>query len=119
MTDGVNVVELPGGQRLTGNYEDASVKADALRLGVLPALNAELSKGTGARGAVVMARDGDARLVAIIGRAGFGSDADNGWTSLSITPATEQTARLLLGFVELLVNVRELRALKGDEPWRN
>ena len=118
MTHAVNEVHLPGGYRVVGNHDDTSVKAEALRLGVLSALSAELRKTTGQRGAVVLARDGD-RLVAIAAWAGFASAVENGWASVSVTPVCEETAAWLVAIAHRLVDGDGMRMLERSAPWRN
>lgn len=118
MSAAVNMVLLPGGHRVVGSDDDAAVKAEALRLGLLPALSAALKKRTGQRGAAALARDGD-RLVAIIAWAGFPSDADNGWASLSVTPACEETSTWLVAVAHRMIDATGVRFMEGGAPWRN
>jgi hypothetical protein len=118
MTERVNTLLLPAGHRVLRNDDDASVKAEALRLGLLPTLSAELNKRRGQRGAAALARDGD-RLVAILAWAGFASETDNGWTSLSVTPGCEETAEWLVALAHRLIEKPDVRLLEGGAPCRN
>lgn len=113
MTERVNVVLLPAGYRVVRNEDDASVKAEALRLGVLDALNAQLNARDGQRAAAALARDRD-RLVAILAWAGFESDVDNGWTSLAVTPACDETVDWLVAVAHQIIEVADVRMLEGD-----
>lgn len=113
----VNVLILPSGAHVVRGDDDATAKAEALRLGLLPAVCAALRKHAGSRGAAGIARDGD-RLVAVIAWDGFESAEDNGWASLSITPACEETANWLVGAVSRLIDATNIR-FEGGAPWRN
>ena len=89
-----HVLFFPNGGRLVSNLNDTAAKSEALRLGLLPGMLEALGKRAGQRGVAGVARDGD-RIVAIIAWEGFKSPSDNGWGSLSISPATEATASML------------------------
>lgn len=118
MPSDVNVVIFPDGTRLVRNDDDAAAKAEALRLGLLPALSAQLRQRTGKRGAAGIARDGD-RLVAIIVWAGFESASDNGWITLALTPACEKTAGWLMRITHNLIDATTVQFMEGGAPWRN
>ena len=117
MTADVNVVVFPDGRRLVRNQDDATAKAEALRLGLFPGMVAELGKRSGQRGVAGLARDGD-RIVAVIVWAGFAAASDNGWGTLSISPATEETAGWLSAVAHRIVGADTIR-IEGDGPWHN
>ena len=118
MSDDVKVMFLPGGERIVSDEDDARVQAEALRLGVIEQLSTAIRNGTGERGASVITRDGD-RLVAIIRWAGFGKTSNNGWASLSVTPACEKTAGWLMNAVNILIDADRVAMLPGGPSWRN
>ncbi|MEA3212343.1 MAG: hypothetical protein QOE70_5400 [Chthoniobacter sp.] len=113
MIEGVNVMLPPAGYRVVRNGDDASVKAEAQRLGVLTALNTQLNARAGQRAAAALARDGD-RLVAILAWAGFESNVDNGWASLAVTPACDATADWLVAVAHQIIDVADVQMLEGD-----
>lgn len=118
MSKAVKVYELPGGERIVTNADDASAKAEALRLGMLSALEASLRKHEGQRCASAIARDGN-RIVAIIAWAGFTAASENGWVSMSATPACERTAGWLVQAAHRLIERPAIRFVEGGAPWQN
>lgn len=118
MSRAVKIYEMPGGERLVTNADDASAKAEALRLGMLSALEAALRKHEGQRCASAIARDGD-RIVAIIAWAGFAEASENGWVSITATPACEKTADWLVRAAHRLIERPTIRHVEGGVPWKN
>ena len=118
MNTDVKVYDLPGGERIVTDADDTSAKAAALRLGMLSALEASLRKHEGQRCASAIARDGN-RMVAIIAWAGFPSASENGWVSLTATPACETTADWLVRAAHRLIERPSIRFVEGGAPWRN
>ena len=70
------------------------------------------------RGAAVLTRDGD-RLLAIVAWAGFASEEDNGWASLSVTPACNETADWPAAVAHRMINGTGMRFLERSSPWKN
>ena len=116
--NGVNLLIFPDGTRLVRNDDEAAAKAEALRLGLLPDLSAQLRQRKGQRGAAGIARDGD-RLVAIVVWAGFEAASDNGWITLTITPACEKTAGWLVRITHNLIDASSVQFIEGGGPCRN
>ena len=116
MSEGVNVMVLPGGERIVLDEDDARVQATALRLGVIEKVSAEINKCTGQRGVSVLMRDGD-RLVAVVAWTGFDDPTKNGWASVSITPANEKTAGWLVNAARRIIGAYDVRMVKGGAPW--
>ncbi len=118
MSDGVKVMVCPTGERIVSDEDDARVQAEALRLGVIEQIAAAVRNGDGQRGASVITRDGN-RLVAIIRWAGFPKASNNGWASMSVTPANDKTAGWLMNAVHLLIDGDSMALLPADGSWRN
>jgi hypothetical protein len=118
MSNDVNFVIFPGGERLVRNDDEAAAKAEALRLGLLPELIVQLRSRTGQRGAAGIARDGD-RIVAVVVWAGFKSASDNGWITLTATPACEKTADWLVRIAHTLIDATSVQFMERGSPWRN
>ena len=118
MSNDVNFVIFPGGERLVRDDDEVLAKAEALRLGLLPELMAQLRSRTGQRGAAGLARDGD-RLVAVVVWAGFAAESDNGWITLTATPACEKTADWLVRIAHTLIDATTVQFIEGGSPWRN
>jgi len=118
MKASVKVYTFPDGERLVTNADDASAKAEALRLGMLSALEAALRKHDGQRCASAIARDGN-RIVAIIAWAGFAAASENGWVSITATPACEKTADWLVRAAHRLIERPAIRFVEGGAPWKN
>jgi len=118
MSYDVNFLILPSGERLVRSDDEGSAKAQTLRLGLLPALCAQLRSRTGQRGAAGIAWDGD-RIVAIVVWAGFASASDNGWITLTATPACEKTADWLVRIAHTLIDATSVQFIEGGSPWRN
>ena len=117
MSKAVKVMVSPTGERFVTNEDDARAKAEALRLGLLPSITAALRKHEGRqRCASGLVRDGD-RLVAIIAWQGFASEKDNGWISVTATPACEKTADKLVELARQLTNATSIRFVEGGAPW--
>lgn len=117
MKAGVNMLVPPPGQHVLWSPNDATAKADALRLGLLPSISASLREGTGQRCAAGIVKDGP-WLVAIIAWDGFETASDNGWASLSITPACDNAAEWLIGVARTLTSGAKVRMLEGGSQWR-
>ena len=115
MTPRVKVMELPTGERLVTNEDDAS-GAEALRLGLLPALNAALSKYPGQCCAAALARDGN-RLVSVLVWKGFPTASRNGWVTVSATPACDRTAGWLLKLARIMTGSSKVHFIEGGAPW--
>ena len=118
MSDGVKVMILPGGERIVSDEDDARVQVEALRLGVIEQIAAAIRDGNRQRGASVITRDGN-RFVAIIRWAGFAKASNNGWASMSVTPANEKTAGWLMNAVHLLIDADSTALVPADTSWRN
>jgi hypothetical protein len=118
MSAGVNLLMTPEGDPVVWNQDDATAKAEALRLGLLPALSKAVRKVSGSRVGVALGRDGD-RLVAIVAWEGFASASENGWASLSVTPACDRTAAWLIQAAQKLANSNAIRWIPGGAAWRN
>ena len=118
MTADVNFLIFPDGKRLVRNPDTAAAKVEALRLGLLPGIMAELRRRSGTRGAAGIARDGD-RLVAVIAWEGFKHASDNGWITLTVTPACQKTANWLMAVARTLIDATGPARLEGGSPWRN
>ncbi len=82
-------------------------KARAQRLGLFTRIEADLNAQTGTRAAAGVGRDGE-KHIAVVAWAGFANPLDNGWATLSITPASNENAAYLAIIVEQI-----LWALKG------
>jgi hypothetical protein len=118
MSSDVKVMVCPTGERIVSDEDDARVQAEALRLGVIEQVSGAIRTGTGQRGASVITRDGN-RLVAIIRWAGFAKASNNGWASLSVSPANEKTAGWLMNAVNLLIDADDMGLLPADTSCRN
>jgi hypothetical protein len=118
MKTGVNALRTPDGDPVVWNFDDAAAKADALRLGLLPALSKAVRKGSGSRVRVALGKDGD-RLVAIIVWEGFARASENGWASLSVSPACDRTAMWLVQVAQKLANSKNVQPIPGDVSCRN
>src|SRR2546430_508516 len=118
MSAGVKIYALPGGERIISDEDDARVQAEALRLGVIEQVSTAIRNGTGQRGASVITRDGD-RLVAIIRWAGFAKASNNGWASMSVTPACDKTAGWLMDAVNILIDADNVAMVPGGPSCRN
>ena len=70
------------------------------------------------RGAAALTRDGD-RLLAIAAWAGFASEEDNGWASLSVTPTCNETADWLVAVAHRMNNATGMRFPERSSPWKN
>jgi len=116
MSKAVKVMVCPGGERFVIDEDNARAKAEALRLGVIEILSAELQKVTGSGAASVTMKDGD-RLVMIVSWKGFASASENGWASVSVTPANEKTAAWLVMLAHRLAQATEIRMVEGGAPW--
>jgi hypothetical protein len=119
MSEGDNVTLLPGGGRLVRSEDEAKVKAEALRLGILPEVSAVLKQHRGRPHVAAGIRQEGNRIVAIIAWAGFDAAADNGWMSLTATPACDKTASLLLKIAAELTNARRIQMVEGGSSWRS
>lgn len=117
MSATVKVYQMPGGERIVINTDDASAKAEALRLGLLSGLESSLREHEGQRSAGAITR-AETCIVAIIAWAGF-TAADNGWVSLTATPASERTTDCLLRMVYRLIERPAIRFAEGVSPWMN
>ena len=118
MSDGVKVMFLPGGERIESDEDDARVQVEALRLGVIEQIAAAIRNGNGQRGASVITRDGN-RFVAIIRWAGFAKASNNGWASMSVTPACNKTAGWLMDAVNVLIDADSVAMVPGGPSCRN
>jgi hypothetical protein len=118
MSEDVKVMVCPGGERLVLDEDDARVRAEALRLGVIEQLSAAIRNGTGHRGASTITKDGE-RFVAIIVWAGFEKPSKNGWASISATPANEKTAGWLMDACRVLINADSVAMFPASASWRN
>jgi hypothetical protein len=117
MSDKINCLMLPGGTCIYQDTNDARAQSEALRLGLLPGMMAQLRKRSGQRGVAGLSRDGD-RIVAIIAWAGFDAARDNGWATFSISPANEETAGFLSTMAHRMVDADSVR-MEGGPAWRN
>lgn len=93
---------LPKGAILLQDLDDARSMATALDLGLYPFILERLKSTAGPRGCAGIQRSGD-WLVAVL--AWERCAAGNGWATLSISPASEETMSFL---------TRVCRALIGD-----
>ena len=116
MKASVKTYTFPGGERVVTNADDTSAKAEALRLGMLSALEAALRKREGQRCASAITRDGN-RIVAVIAWAGFPAASENGWVSLTATPACEKTADWLVRAAHRRIESPAIRFVEGGAPW--
>lgn len=117
MRDDVNCLKLPNGAVLRADHNDARARAEALRLGLLPGMMAQLNSRAGTHGVAGVARDGD-KVVAVIAWAGFESPTDNGWGTLSISPATDDMAGWLAMLAHRIVGADTVR-MEGACGCRN
>lgn len=118
MNRGVKAFALPRRYRVAQSIDDAAVKAEALRLGLLPKLTAELAKRAGQRCAAAVVKDGD-RAVAIFAWAGFASATDNGWSSIAVSPVCRETVDWLITVARKVSGASGIGFLKGGAPWQN
>lgn len=118
MSERVKVMVCPTGERIVSDEDDARVQVEALRLGVIEQLSAAIRNGNGQRGASVITRDGN-RLVAIIRWAGFAKASNNGWASMSVTPANDKTAGWLMDAVNILIDADTTALVPAPASWRN
>ena len=49
----------------------------------------------------------------------FKSDTDNGWASMSVTPACEETADWLLNLTRQVIDATSIQFIEGFSSWRN
>jgi hypothetical protein len=118
MRAGVKVFELPGGERIVLDEDNARVRAEALRLGVIEQLSAAICRSSGSRGASIITKDGD-RFVAVIVWSGFAKASNNGWASYTVTPANEKTAGWLMDACRFLLDADTVGMLPAAASWRN
>jgi len=97
--DSVNdLFDLVG--RLSGDEQHA--KAEAERLGLMPGILADLNRCTGPVAAAGIARDGY-RMIAVIVWERFTPPIVNGWATLTIQPACEESTEWLIRVTRLLI----------------
>lgn len=112
MSDAVKALTLPTGERIVSEEDDAKAKADALRLGLLPKIEASLRRYEGrSRCAAAIVHDGN-RMVAIIAWRGFASAIDNGWVSVSASPPTLIAAVYLERLARRFIEDAEIQSLE-------
>jgi len=110
---------LPNGGRIYRCNDDATAKAHAIRLGLYQHIIKNLSKQTGHRGAAGIAYDGP-QLMGIVVWEGFETAQQNGWASLTISPACEENRFWLDIVVRKLINATEpARLEEGNWSWPN
>ena len=69
------------------------------------------------RVAAALTRHGD-RLLVIVAWAGFASEENKGWASLSVTPTCNETADWLV-VAHRMINATGMRFLERSSPWKN
>jgi hypothetical protein len=91
---------LPKGATLLKDLDDDRSKATALYLGLYPFILAPLKSTDGPCGSAAVQRSGD-WLVAVL--AWERCNAGNGWATLSISPANDETMLFLTRLAKVLV----------------
>jgi len=98
---------LPNGAVLLKDMDDDRSKATAVDLGLYPYILAALKSTDGPCGAAAIQRNGD-WLVAVL--AWERCNAGNGWATLSMTPANDETVAFLTRLSRVLVDGPEIPA---------
>lgn len=91
---------LPKGAVLLQDLDDGRSRTTALHLGIYPFILERLKSTDGPRGCAAIQRSGDS-LVAVL--AWERCNAGNGWATLSISPANEETMLFLSRVAKALI----------------
>ncbi|MEI8342559.1 MAG: hypothetical protein WCH43_13630 [Verrucomicrobiota bacterium] len=84
------------------NHDDYHAKLAALRIGLLPGIQADLRQSTAPRAAAGIGRDGN-QMTAVIAWAGFDLKHINGWITVSILPICHENTEWLIATTRILI----------------
>jgi len=99
---GVNLLVCPSGASVSIDHDDLHARVAALKIGLLPGIQADLRQSTAPRAAVGIGRDGN-QMTAVIAWAGFALEHINGWITVSISPICQENTEWLIASARILI----------------